>query len=74
VPDRTTKKTAGPSIVACESVATQLPSSVDFVGPQHVRHNIMKATKFLENVKIFMCFGKTIANKHYVYKEVKGRI
>jgi hypothetical protein len=34
----TTKKTAVPSIVACESVAMQRPSSVDFVGPQHARH------------------------------------
>jgi hypothetical protein len=35
--ERTTKKTAVPSIVACESVATQRPSSVDVVGPQRAR-------------------------------------
>jgi hypothetical protein len=40
--DRTTKKTAVPSIVACESVATQRPSSVDFVGPQPARHTIIQ--------------------------------
>jgi hypothetical protein len=38
---RSTKKTAVPSIVACESVATQRLSSVDFVGPQRARHNII---------------------------------
>jgi hypothetical protein len=39
--ERTTKKTAVPSIFECESVATQRPSSVDFVGPQRARHNIL---------------------------------
>jgi hypothetical protein len=39
--ERTTKKTAVPSIVACESVAMQRPFSVDFVGPQRARHNMM---------------------------------
>jgi hypothetical protein len=38
--ERTTKKTAVPPIVACESVATQRPSSVEFVGPQRARHNM----------------------------------
>jgi hypothetical protein len=38
--DWTTKKTEVPSILACGSVATQRPSSVNFVGPQRARHNI----------------------------------
>jgi hypothetical protein len=41
LPEWTTKKTTVPSIVACESVATQCPSSVDFVGPQCARHTII---------------------------------
>jgi hypothetical protein len=46
---RTTKKTAVPSIVAFESIATQRPSSVDFVGPQRARHNILNVL----NINIF---------------------
>jgi hypothetical protein len=40
-PERTTKKTEVPSIVACKSIATQRPSSVDFVGPQRARDTII---------------------------------
>jgi hypothetical protein len=50
-PERTTKKTAAPSIVACESVATQRPSSVDFVGPQRARHNVIdRATEVFSSL------------------------
>jgi hypothetical protein len=52
----TPKKTAVPSIVACESVATQLPSSVDFVGPQLARHNIIASKESTLSILKFLLY------------------